>query len=234
MDAACDPEVSTVVFMKSAQVGSTADRRQHHRLPHPPGSESPILVVQPNIKMVNSWSKSRLAPMLRDTPVLRGKVRRPPGEGLLGGTRSRRRSSRAGSWPWPRRTAPRTWPPGPSGSSCSTRWTSIPRPSRRRGTRSSLGRCAPRRSGTQRPTRTTNLKRPSMKYSSRIGARHWDKWEQRGLVIACRVREVPAAHLGAGQVVQRMSAAILSMCITSARFAEGALRIMELGVPDGF
>jgi len=76
MDAACDPEISTVVFMKSAQVGSTEIINNiigYHIHQDP----SPILVVQPNIKMVNSWSKSRLAPMLRDTPVLRGKVGDP-------------------------------------------------------------------------------------------------------------------------------------------------------------
>jgi len=76
MDAACDPDISTVVFMKSAQVGSTEIINNiigYHIHQDP----SPILVVQPNIKMVNSGSKSRLAPMLRDTPVLRGKVGDP-------------------------------------------------------------------------------------------------------------------------------------------------------------
>lgn len=35
----------------------------------------PILVLQPNVKpMAEAWSKDRLAPMLRDTPRLRGKV----------------------------------------------------------------------------------------------------------------------------------------------------------------
>jgi phage terminase large subunit GpA-like protein len=36
---------------------------------------SPILQIQPDLKMAESWSKDRLAPMLRDTPVLRGKVK---------------------------------------------------------------------------------------------------------------------------------------------------------------
>lgn len=76
MDAFSDPEVKTVVFMKAAQVGSTEVINNiigYHIHQDP----SPILVVQPNIKMVNSWSKSRLAPMLRDTPALRGKVGDP-------------------------------------------------------------------------------------------------------------------------------------------------------------
>lgn len=39
---------------------------------------SPILVIQPNVKpMAESYSKDRLAPMLRDSPRLRGKVRDP-------------------------------------------------------------------------------------------------------------------------------------------------------------
>lgn len=39
---------------------------------------SSILVIQPNVKpMAERWSKERLAPMLRDCPRLRGKVRDP-------------------------------------------------------------------------------------------------------------------------------------------------------------
>src|SRR3972149_1795571 len=76
MDAASDPEIGTVVFKKSAQTGGTEvilNAIGYHIHQDP----APILVVQPNIKMVNSWSKSRLTPMLRDTPVLKGKVGDP-------------------------------------------------------------------------------------------------------------------------------------------------------------
>jgi phage terminase large subunit GpA-like protein len=76
MDAVSDPEIGTVVFKKSAQTGGTEvilNAIGYHIHQDP----APILVVQPNIKMVNSWSKSRLTPMLRDTPVLRGKVGDP-------------------------------------------------------------------------------------------------------------------------------------------------------------
>jgi len=76
MDAVSDPENGTVVFKKSAQTGGTEvilNAIGYHIHQDP----APILVVQPNIKMVNSWSKSRLTPMLRDTPVLRGKVGDP-------------------------------------------------------------------------------------------------------------------------------------------------------------
>lgn len=35
---------------------------------------SPIMVMQPTIQMAETFSKDRLSPMLRDTPVLRNKV----------------------------------------------------------------------------------------------------------------------------------------------------------------
>lgn len=35
----------------------------------------PMLMIQPTLAMADAWSKDRLAPMLRDTPRLRGKVR---------------------------------------------------------------------------------------------------------------------------------------------------------------
>jgi phage terminase large subunit GpA-like protein len=35
----------------------------------------PILILQPTLEMGETWSKDRLAPMLRDTPALRGKVK---------------------------------------------------------------------------------------------------------------------------------------------------------------
>jgi phage terminase large subunit GpA-like protein len=38
---------------------------------------APLLVIQPTLEMAEAWSKDRLAPMLRDTPVLRGKVKDP-------------------------------------------------------------------------------------------------------------------------------------------------------------
>ena len=38
---------------------------------------SPMLVVQPTLDMAQTWSKDRLAPMLRDTPVLGGLVKDP-------------------------------------------------------------------------------------------------------------------------------------------------------------
>jgi len=73
MDAVSDPTVREIVVMKSAQVGWTEilgncvgyyiDR-----------DASPILMIQPTLEMAETWSKDRLAPMIRDTPALRGKI----------------------------------------------------------------------------------------------------------------------------------------------------------------
>lgn len=74
MDAVNDPTVREIVVMKSAQVGWTEilgnvvgyfiDR-----------DAAPILLIQPTLEMSETWSKDRLAPMIRDTPVLHGKIK---------------------------------------------------------------------------------------------------------------------------------------------------------------
>lgn len=73
MDALSDPHVHTVVVMSSAQVGKTeiVNNAVGFFIDQDP---SPIMVVQPTIQMAEAWSKTRLAPMLRDTPSLRGRV----------------------------------------------------------------------------------------------------------------------------------------------------------------
>lgn len=76
MDAVCDPTIHTVVVMSSAQVGKTEVINNIvgfyvHQDP------APILLLQPTLEMAQAWSKDRLAPMLRDTPALRGKVKDP-------------------------------------------------------------------------------------------------------------------------------------------------------------
>jgi phage terminase large subunit GpA-like protein len=73
MDAACDPAVHTVVVMSSAQVGKTEILNNVVGY-HVDQDPSPTLVLQPTIEMAQTWSKDRLAPMLRDTPALQGKV----------------------------------------------------------------------------------------------------------------------------------------------------------------
>ena len=74
MDTYTDPETTEVSVMTSAQVGKTEilgniigyaiDRR--------PG---PLMTIQPTLEMAKAWSKDRLAPMARDTPVLTEKIK---------------------------------------------------------------------------------------------------------------------------------------------------------------
>lgn len=76
MDAVNDLYVETVVFMTSAQVGKTAILSNivgYHVHQDP----APMLFVQPTLEISESLSKDRLAPMFRDTPVLRDKVMNP-------------------------------------------------------------------------------------------------------------------------------------------------------------
>ncbi|HFT2964179.1 TPA: phage terminase large subunit family protein, partial [Escherichia coli] len=69
MDAITDPSVTYVSVMKSARVGYTKilDHVVGYYLAHDP---SPILVVQPRVEDAEDYSKTEIAPMLRDTPVL--------------------------------------------------------------------------------------------------------------------------------------------------------------------
>ncbi len=76
LDAFNDPAIDTVVVMTSAQVGKTEilNNVVGFFVAQDP---APILVVQPTLDMAQTWSKDRLAPMLRDTPVLQGLVKDP-------------------------------------------------------------------------------------------------------------------------------------------------------------
>jgi len=76
MDAISDPRNRDVVVMAGAQVGKTEMVLNviGYHIAHDP---SPMLVVQPTLDMAQAFSKDRLAPMLRDTPQLRGKVKDP-------------------------------------------------------------------------------------------------------------------------------------------------------------
>src|SRR3990172_3045650 len=76
MDAVSDPPIQTVVVMSSAQVGNTEIINNVIGF-HIHQAPAPILIVQPTIEMAEVWSKDRLAPMLRDTPVLKGLVKDP-------------------------------------------------------------------------------------------------------------------------------------------------------------
>ncbi len=74
MDAVNDPLVEDIVIMSSAQVGKTEILLNiiGYYIDYDP---APMLVVQPTVKpMAEDFSKDRLAPMIRDTPALAGKV----------------------------------------------------------------------------------------------------------------------------------------------------------------
>ena len=69
MDALSNPNIHTVVWMSSAQVGKTEALLNIigyyiHQDP------SPILLLQPTLEMAQAFSKDRLSPMIRDTKCL--------------------------------------------------------------------------------------------------------------------------------------------------------------------
>jgi len=76
MDAFSDPEIEEVVGMTSSQVGKTEILNNVAGY-HVDQDPAPMLIVLPTIELAEIWSKDRLAPMLRDTPVLQGKVKDP-------------------------------------------------------------------------------------------------------------------------------------------------------------
>jgi len=73
LDALSDPTREETVLMASAQVGKTLMLKAvlGYFIDQDP---SPILVVQPTLEIGEAFSKDRLAPMVRDTPRLRGKI----------------------------------------------------------------------------------------------------------------------------------------------------------------
>lgn len=74
MQAISDPSVQEVTLMCSSQVGKTEIVLNvvGYHIHYDP---APILVVQPTLEMATSFSKERLANMIRDCPVLNGKVK---------------------------------------------------------------------------------------------------------------------------------------------------------------
>ena len=71
MDAIRDPDVREVVIMSATQLLKTELLLNTLGF-HVHLDPCPILVIQPTIEMAESFSKERLAPMIRDTPVLSG------------------------------------------------------------------------------------------------------------------------------------------------------------------
>lgn len=76
MDSAADPTVTETVLMWAAQLGkSEVENNVLGFYAH--AEPSPQLMVQPTIEMAEAYSKERIAPMIRDTPVLRAIIRDP-------------------------------------------------------------------------------------------------------------------------------------------------------------
>lgn len=74
MDAIGDPHVRKVVIMSAAQIGKTDAFVLNTLGYYMDYAPAPILVMQPTLDMGQTFSKDRLAPMLRDTPELKGLV----------------------------------------------------------------------------------------------------------------------------------------------------------------
>lgn len=73
MDAINDPAIEDIVIMASAQVGKSEIilNALGYFIDYDP---SPILLIQPTEQKAKDFSKERVAPMIRDTPVLRDRV----------------------------------------------------------------------------------------------------------------------------------------------------------------
>jgi phage terminase large subunit GpA-like protein len=76
MDAVHEAGVHTVVVMSSAQIGKTCIIKSIIGY-HIDQDPAPILLVNPSIEMAETFSKDRLAPMVRDSPCLRGRIADP-------------------------------------------------------------------------------------------------------------------------------------------------------------
>jgi phage terminase large subunit GpA-like protein len=76
MDAVTDSGAETIVILKAAQISATEciNNIVGYFIAEDP---STILVIQPTLELAEAWSRDRLAPMLRDTPALLGKVQDP-------------------------------------------------------------------------------------------------------------------------------------------------------------
>jgi phage terminase large subunit GpA-like protein len=74
MDAIGDRHVRKVVIMSAAQIGKTDAFILNTLGYYMDYAPAPILVMQPTLDMGQTFSKDRLAPMIRDTPELRDKV----------------------------------------------------------------------------------------------------------------------------------------------------------------
>jgi len=73
MDSANDPTATGTVLMVASQLGKTEvlNNMVGYFIDVEPAA---MLMVQPTIDLGEAWSKERLAPMVRDTPALQGRV----------------------------------------------------------------------------------------------------------------------------------------------------------------
>lgn len=75
MDAVNDLSVSKVVVMSAAQIGKTDALILNPIGYYMDVDPSPMMVMEPTLQLGEAFSKDRLSPMLRDTPVLSDKVK---------------------------------------------------------------------------------------------------------------------------------------------------------------
>ncbi len=73
MDSFNDPRFEFITLMTSSQVGKTeiVNNIIAYHIVHDP---APMLLIMATLELAMAWSKDRFAPMLRDTPALKGKV----------------------------------------------------------------------------------------------------------------------------------------------------------------
>jgi phage terminase large subunit GpA-like protein len=76
MDAVGHPSVDRIVMMTAAQVGKTELLLNVIGF-HIDQEPAAILLVEPTLEMGEAVSKDRIAPMIRDTPALQGKIKDP-------------------------------------------------------------------------------------------------------------------------------------------------------------
>ena len=74
MDAITDISIRKVVIMSAAQVGKTDAMVLNPIGYYVHYDPSPIMVIQPTIDMAEKFSKEKLSPMIRDTPVIAERI----------------------------------------------------------------------------------------------------------------------------------------------------------------
>ncbi len=97
LEAFADEGTEEVVVAKSSQVGYTEllNTFVGWVMAEDPSS---MLMIQPTVEMAEAWSKERLAPMLRDTPALRGILRADTRGMARSSDDTLRRKAFAGGW----------------------------------------------------------------------------------------------------------------------------------------